>query len=77
MNMLNETGKTSNKKRKLFPGIMEDAKTLGVHRQTLYKMLLNIGNHGKLKTLRKRYMELLEQKPEEVRNFIKSNIKGD
>lgn len=72
--MLNETGKTSNKKRKLFPGIVEDAKTLGVSRITLYKMLLNIGEFGKLKTLRKRYMKLLEEKPKSVREYIKSNM---
>ena len=73
--MLNETENTSNKKRKLFPGINADAKTLGVSRQILYKMLLNIENFGKLKNLRKRYLKLLEEKPEAIRNFIKANIK--
>lgn len=38
-----------------FPGITADARTLGVHRVTLYKMLSGYPGFSGLKTLRKRY----------------------
>ena len=41
-----------------FPGITADARELGVHRVTLYKMLADYPGFAGLKTLRKRYTTL-------------------
>lgn len=41
-----------------FPGITDDAKTLGVHRATLFKMLAGYPGFAGLHGLRKRYAAL-------------------
>lgn len=45
-------------KRVRFPGITADARKLGVHRVTLYKMLTGYPGFAELKTLRHRYEAL-------------------
>lgn len=56
-----------------FPGIMADAKMLGVNPTTLYRTLIGAPGFDGLKTLRRRYDELLESKPKEVRDYINAN----
>lgn len=67
-----ETGKRGSLVK--FPGITEDARTLGVSRIAIYQMLMNKPGWGNLHKLRRRYMELVEKKPPEVQAFIKANI---
>jgi hypothetical protein len=45
-----------------FPGIVEDAKALGVNRVTLWKMLNGVPGFAGLKTLRQRYDQLQRDK---------------
>ncbi len=45
----------STSKRTRFPGITADARHLGVHRVTLYKMLCGYPGFAELKSLRRRY----------------------
>lgn len=45
-----------------FPGITADAKTLGVNRNTLYRMLSGEKPWANLKTLRRRYDQLQREK---------------
>lgn len=74
--MMNATKVESNKiKQKTikFPQITEDARTLGVNRITLYRTLIGAPGFDGLKTLRRRYDELLESKPKEVRAYINAN----
>lgn len=47
-------------KRTRYPGITADAKSLGVHRTTLWKMLSGKPGFSGLKTLRRRYEALKE-----------------
>lgn len=56
-----------------FPGLGEDAKTLGVNRVTLFRVLDGHPGFVGLKTLRKRYDELLATKPKEVQAYINAN----
>lgn len=56
-----------------FPGIGEDAKILGVNRVTLFRVLDGHPGFLGLKTLRKRYDELLAKKPPEVQAYINAN----
>lgn len=56
-----------------FPGVVEDAKTLGVNRITLYRTLVGAPGFNGLKTLRRRYDELLATKPRAVREYINKN----
>ena len=73
---MNATKVESNKiKQKTikFPQITEDARTLGVNRITLYRTLIGAPGFDGLKTLRRRYDELLESKPKEVRAYINAN----
>ena len=49
-------------KRVRFPGITADARKLGDHRATLYKMLTGYPGFGELKTLRHRYEALQRRK---------------
>lgn len=56
-----------------FPGIISDAKTLGVNPTTLYRTLIGAAGFDGLKTLRRRYDELLATKPPEVRAYINAN----
>lgn len=74
---LNETmmNATNAKRNKIirFPQITEDARSLGVNRATLYRTLIGAPGFDGLKTLRRRYDELLESKPKEVRDYINAN----
>jgi len=45
-----------------YPGIVGDARRLGVHRMTLYKMLRGYPGYDALKTLRRRYDALQKAK---------------
>lgn len=45
-----------------FPGITADARTLGVHRATLFKMLSGYPGFAELKSLRRRYEALTKQR---------------
>lgn len=56
-----------------FPGVGEDAKALGVNRVTLFRVLDGHPGFTGLKTLRRRYDELLATKPPEVRAYINAN----
>lgn len=56
-----------------FPGIMADAKALGVNPTTLYRTLIGAPGFERLKSLRKRYDNLLETKPKEVQAYINAN----
>ncbi len=56
-----------------FPGVVEDAKILGVNRITLYRTLIGAPGFSGLKTLRRRYDELLKRKPRELRDYINAN----
>lgn len=56
-----------------FPGLGEDAKILGVNRVTLFRVLDGHPGFLGLKTLRKRYDELLAKKPPEVQAYINAN----
>lgn len=56
-----------------FPGIGEDAKILGVNRVTLFRTLSGAPGFDGLKTLRRRYDELLATKPRAVREYINAN----
>lgn len=56
-----------------FPGIIADAKTLGVNPTTLYRTLIGAAGFDGLKSLRRRYDELLETKPRELRDYINAN----
>lgn len=63
--MTSATPKTKEKGRRRivrFPGINADARTLGVHRVTLYRVLTGEFKH--LKGLRRRYDELKAQSAE-------------
>ena len=79
LSMMNQTIEPCNKKRPgrtvtLFPGIQEDARALGVNRTTLYKLLMNYPGFDSLKTLRRRYEELLKTKPQHIRDYIRANM---
>ena len=56
-----------------FLGIIADAKTLGVNPTTLYRTLVGAPGFNGLKTLRRRYDELLKNKPREIRDYINAN----
>lgn len=56
-----------------FLGIGEDAKILGVNRVTLFRVLDGHPGFTSLKTLRRRYDELLKTKPREIRDYINAN----
>jgi len=58
--MKNEKNKpqSAGKKRIRYPGIVGDARKLGVNRVTLYKMLRGYHGFAGLKTLRHRYNAL-------------------
>ena len=56
-----------------FPGIIADAKTLRVNPTTLYRTLVGAPGFDGLKTLRRRYDELLKNKPREIRDYINAN----
>jgi len=60
--MLHASPRNANPKRTRFPGITADARRLGVHRVTLYKMLSGYPGFVGLKTLRARYDELQRAK---------------
>ena len=77
--MMNQTIEPCNKKRRprgptRFPGIQDDARTLGVTRNTLYKLLMKYPGFDSLKTLRRRYEELLKTKPQHIRDYIRANM---
>lgn len=57
-----------------FPNLTHDAKLLKVSRTSVYKILTGDPAFKCLKTLRKRYVELLLKKSEAERNYIVSNI---
>ena len=52
-------------KRTRYPGITADARSLGVHRTTLYKMLRGTPGFAGLKTLRRRYEALKTRQAKE------------
>lgn len=54
--------KTTRRGPTRFPGITADAKTLGVNRTTLYRMLSGQQPWANLKNLRRRYEELQREK---------------
>lgn len=58
-----------------FPNITIDAKTLGVSRVALYKVLTGDPCFTSLKTLRKRYVTLFLKKPQCEQDFILNHIK--
>lgn len=60
--MLHASPRNANPKRTRFPGITADARLLGVHRVTLYKMLSGYPGFVGLKTLRTRYDDLQRAK---------------
>ena len=60
-----------------FPNLTHDAKYLNVSRTSVYKILTGDPAFKCLKTLRKRYVELLLKKPEAERNYIISNISDE
>lgn len=50
--------------RTRYPGITADARELGVHRTTLYKMLRGVPGFAGLRTLRRRYEALKTRQAE-------------
>lgn len=53
-------------KRTRYPGITADARELGVHRTTLYKMLRGVPGFAGLHTLRRRYEALKTRQTKEA-----------
>ena len=75
--MIHKTLDKSNKnsRRIRFPNIINDAKTLGVSRCTLYNVLIGSPNYAMLKTLRARYIsEVFLKKSKGERDFTYQNI---
>lgn len=57
-----------------FPNISRDARTLGVSRVALFKVLTGDPTFKSLKTLRIRYAELFKSKPKPERDFTAISI---